>query len=171
MIAFKSANRAGGAVTNFPPRSLRHTRADRPLPYAKQVEECGLHQVKGVRTLLLVGLVFVTGCATVLNGGPEPVRFETVPDSATVFVNGDRLGEAPVTGLLDPADNNIVRVVHEDCEPMTTALNSSTGVGWVAADILTGLLPVAVDAATGAWKGFEDTSPTLHLEGADCPAR
>lgn len=122
-----------------------------------------------LRVLLAVAVLSLTGCATVLNGGPEPVRFETVPDSATVYANGQRLGEAPVTGLLDPSDNNVVRIVHDGCEPLTTSLDTSTGAGWVAADILMGLLPVAVDAATGAWSSFEDTSPSFHLHGENCP--
>lgn len=127
-----------------------------------QLEVCRLIAVTALSLLL-------TGCATILNGGPEAVRFQTVPDSATVYANGQRLGEAPVTGLLDPSQNNIIRIVHEDCNPLTTSLNTSTGAGWVVADILTGLLPVAVDAATGAWSSFEDRSPTFHLDGEGCP--
>ena len=49
---------------------------------------------------------------------------------------------------------------HQDavCE-----LKASVGAGWVILDILGGLLPVIVDAATGAWKSLDAQTCNVSL--------
>jgi hypothetical protein len=49
-----------------------------------------------VRTFPLLLIVALAGCATILEGGEQPIRFNSTPPGATVQVLG-RFGETPAT--------------------------------------------------------------------------
>lgn len=115
------------------------------------------------RSFVIGLLVFCTGCATVLNGGTELVRFESVPDSAELYVNGDTRGETPTTVLLDPSKSYTITFRKQGCSNEVRSLSTHASAGWVAADIVLGLLPVAVDAATGAWSSFDNKDVVARL--------
>jgi hypothetical protein len=40
---------------------------------------------------------------------------------------------------------------HSGCEAKTFTLTNHVEVGWVILDVIFGLIPVIVDAATGSW--------------------
>src|SRR5690349_21019844 len=49
----------------------------------------------GVAALLAVGLLGLTGCATIVAGGPDVVLVDSKPDGATVTLDGYPVGKTP----------------------------------------------------------------------------
>ena len=52
----------------------------------------------------------------------------------------------------------------EGFKEKTILVNSKVGAVWVILDILGGLVPVIIDAATGAWFEFDPDMVTVTLE-------
>ncbi len=52
---------------------------------------------------------------------------------------------------LDPKNAKSITLRMEGCEDITVPLTRSTGAGWVILDILTGVVPIVIDAVTGKW--------------------
>ncbi len=52
----------------------------------------------------------------------------------------------------------------EGYKEASCTLMRSTGAGWVILDILGGLIPVAIDAATGSWNQTKGSSCSGKLE-------
>ena len=106
-----------------------------------------------MRTLLLALLVFpvALGCGALFNGGPAKVTFTSAPEQAEVWIDGTRRGTTPV--ILDLAKNQDYTVMfkkpgHGD---QVVALTKKVSGGYVVLDVLGGLIPVVIDAATGSW--------------------
>jgi len=49
-------------------------------------------------------------------------------------------------------------------ENRTVILNKSVGAGWIVLDVIFGLVPVIVDAATGDWYKLDQTHVTTAHE-------
>jgi glycerol-3-phosphate acyltransferase PlsY len=47
---------------------------------------------------------------------------------------------------------------------VTRVVNTKVGAGWVVLDVLGGLIPVIVDAATGDWKKLDQDAVNAVLE-------
>lgn len=93
----------------------------------------------------------VAGCGALFNGGPAKVTFTSSPEGAEVWINGMRRGTTPT--VLDLQKNQDYTVVfklpgHKD---VATTISKKVGAGYVVLDVLGGLLPVIIDAATGSW--------------------
>ena len=113
--------------------------------------------------IALATLVFL-GCASILSSGPTSLTFGSDPDGAQVLVNGEPLGVTPVELELQADEEYIVTFRREGCEDTVVPLETHVQAGWVVLDILTGLIGVAVDAATGEWRAFDDNNPFVRLE-------
>lgn len=122
------------------------------------------------KRIVVVGLVVgffgaLPACATIFNGGDQDLNFDSQPPEATVLVNGQAMGQTPVELDLDPSKSYTVTFRREGCEDITKQLTTHVGGGWVVLDIFAGLIGVAVDAATGNWKSFDDRQ---HYAELDC---
>ena len=82
---------------------------------------------------------------------PEKVGFSSDPDGAEVYVNGTLLGKTPFELNMKSNKTYTLEFRKEGFEPRNVVLNNSVGGGWVVLDILGGLIPVVIDAATGDW--------------------
>lgn len=105
-------------------------------------------------------LLSLSGCATILSGSSETIHFTSSPSGAEVYANGNYICTTPCSADLKKNDEYSVELVLEGY-PKTgrTRLTTSTGGGWIIADVLfSGLIGIVVDAATGSWNSFDQNS-------------
>lgn len=101
--------------------------------------------------LVALAALALAGCGALFNNGPELVTFTSQPDGASVYVNGTRRGTTPLTIPLAKNQDYTVSFRKEGHEEVVTTVNKQVGATWVILDVLGGLLPVIIDAATGSW--------------------
>lgn len=106
--------------------------------------------------VLLSGFSGALGCAAIFNGSTDSVTITSQPQGARVRVNGAPHGRTPVELVLPVGSTYYISVGLAGYEEVSRTVSSSVGGGWVVLDvILTGLLGVLIDAATGAWEGLD----------------
>jgi hypothetical protein len=100
---------------------------------------------------LALAAVVATGCGTVLGSRPAAVRLTSFPAGATVVVDGAAAGVTPTTVHVAPDRAHEIRLT---LGTQTASCDIKSGVigKWIALDIITGVLPLVVDAVTGAWR-------------------
>ena len=111
---------------------------------------------------LAVGAMFLSGCATIIEGGTQPVTFMSVPDVAAISISnraGEKVhtGTTPMTVTLKrgagyfKAESYTVKVSKEGYTPKDITVTGSVN-GWYVANILFGGLIglLIVDPITGA---------------------
>ena len=101
-----------------------------------------------------LALVLVSACATLFNADRDPVSFGSEPTGAEVWIDGTNRGRTPLTLELQPnREYQVVLKLHG--EERAFELTNSVGAGWIVLDVLGGLIPVIIDAATGEWKELD----------------
>lgn len=106
----------------------------------------------------------INGCATILAPSTHPLAISSEPDGAEVYLNGERVGVTPVRLDLKADKSYTIEYRKEGYETVTRVVNTKVGAGWVIADILFGLVPVIVDAATGKWNQLDQDAVDAQLE-------
>lgn len=105
----------------------------------------------------------IPGCGTLFNSGQKSVSMSSQPSQAEVFVDGSRMGETPITLELDNQSKHTVTFKKEGYQEVTCQIPTSVGAGYVVLDILGGLVPVIIDAATGKWKSLSKETCNVNL--------
>ncbi len=100
---------------------------------------------------LVVLLLGLNSCAALFASKTSAVPMQTTPSGAEVWLDGNKMGTTPVSLDLSNKKSHIITFKHEGFEDATYTINNSVGAGWVVLDILGGLVPVIIDAATGSW--------------------
>ena len=100
----------------------------------------------------------VSACGLIFTDTQTTVSFTSDPPGAEVTLDGAPVGRTPVQVMVSNRKDHQVTMQHEGGEPTTCMLGASLGAGWLVLDILFGLIPVIVDAATDGWT-------TLDQEG------
>lgn len=108
--------------------------------------------------------IYFTSCATIFKGTSEEVNFNSDPQRAKIWVNGNRLGETPITLKLESKKNYTIEFRKDGFKPVTKTITNHVGAGWIILDVLCGLVPVIVDAATGAWYSLDQKNVNAVLE-------
>ena len=98
--------------------------------------------------LLLFG---ASGCAAIFGSKQKDFSLSSAPQGAEVYLNGNRLGTTPVQVKLSNQANHTFVFRREGYCEATCTLSRGTDAGWVILDILAGLVPVVIDAATNSW--------------------
>ena len=109
-------------------------------------------------------IVLSTGCAAIFGSKQKDFDLQSTPAAADVFLNGNRVGTTPVTVKLSNQKEQTFVFKKEGYKDATCTLAKGTGAGWVVLDILGGLVPVVVDAATGSWSQTRGKSCSGNLE-------
>jgi hypothetical protein len=117
-----------------------------------------------VLVLMLFLTFLLTTCATLFKGSTETVAFSSDPTGAKVYVNGNLLGTTPVELELKSNKSYTIEFKKDGYETKTVVLNNSVGGGWIILDILGGLLPIVIDAATGNWYELDQEHVNAVLE-------
>jgi hypothetical protein len=106
---------------------------------------------KWITSLCIISLLSLSGCATLFKGTAEKVNMESSPVRADVYVNGQFMGKTPMQLNLAVKRSYAIEFRAEGYQPRVYHINNRVGAGWVILDVLLGLVPVIVDAATGSW--------------------
>jgi hypothetical protein len=100
-------------------------------------------------SFLLVFLL-VTSCATLFKGATDPINFGSNPVGAEVYVDGKLMGKTPLNLELTSKKTYAIDFKFEG-QTKTVNLTNKVGAGWIILDVVCGLIPIIVDAATGSW--------------------
>jgi hypothetical protein len=120
---------------------------------------------KLISCVVLFSLLFVlSSCATLFKGTSEEVRFGSEPQKAEVWINGTKMGETPLTLKLESKKTYDIEFKKEGFKPVIRRIINHVGAGWIVLDVLAGLVPVIVDAATGAWYSLDQKNVDAVLE-------
>ncbi|MBE0645538.1 MAG: PEGA domain-containing protein [Bacteroidetes bacterium] len=91
------------------------------------------------------------GCAAIFKGTSENMTLSSMPDGAQIYMNGQYIGVTPMRIRLKSKGEYTFEYRKEGHQKQVVYLSNSVGAGWIILDVLFGLLPVIVDAATNAW--------------------
>jgi hypothetical protein len=100
---------------------------------------------------LFGGVVLMTGCASVLGSKQADFSFNSNPQQAQVFVDSNPMGETPLKVKLSNTKAHTITFKKEGYKDTSCQLEKGTGAGWVILDVVTGLVPIIIDAATNDW--------------------
>ena len=107
-------------------------------------------------SLLLGGLLLsLSGCATVFRGEHRRLDLGSEPDGAGVYINGQYFGKTPLKLELRPNQPYTIEFKKDGYETEVRQIKNEIGVGWVVLDVVCGVIPVLVDALTGAWYNLD----------------
>jgi hypothetical protein len=124
-------------------------------------------QLRGARLVralaLLSTLVAASGCASVLGSKQADFQFNTNPQAAQVFVDGAPMGSTPLKVKLSNTKAHTITFKKEGYQDTSCQLDRGTSGGWVILDVLMGLVPVIIDAATNNWSQTKSHACTQTL--------
>ena len=120
---------------------------------------------KTVSVVVIISLIsLLSSCATIIKGNSENVNFNSDPQRAELWVNGHNMGQTPIELKLESKKTYTVEFRKEGFATVTKTITNHVGAGWVILDVIFGLVPVIVDAATGAWYSFDQKNINAILE-------
>jgi PEGA domain len=117
-----------------------------------------------VLPLSLILSMSLTGCASVFGSHEKQFDLSSQPADAEVFLDGNRLGTTPVKVKLSNHQSHTFTFRKAGYKDATCSLVKTTGAGWVILDILGGLIPVVIDAATNNWSQTQGKGCAGYME-------
>ena len=127
--------------------------------------------MKKIISMLLILCLFLltSSCATVFKGNSNKVNFNSNPQGAQIYVNGNYMGDTPIRIKLESNQNYNIEFKKEGYKTKTFNITNHVGVGWIVLDVILGLVPVIVDAATGSWYELDQKNVNAFLEKQQSP--
>ena len=120
---------------------------------------------KIITIALIISLFLLTSsCATLFKGTSSKLDLNSNPQGAQVYVNGNYMGDTPIRLKLESKNTYNIEFKKEGYETKTVNITNHVGAGWIVLDILAGLVPVIIDAATGAWYELDQKNVNAILE-------
>ena len=120
---------------------------------------------KAISITLAIALFLLTSsCATLFKGTSSRVDFSSDPQGAKIYANGNYMGDTPIRLKLESKRTYNIEFRKEGYQTKTFNITNHVGAGWVVLDILAGLVPVIIDAATGAWYELDQKTVNAILE-------
>ncbi len=113
---------------------------------------------------LIVSCFLFINCAAIFKGTSSKLDLSSEPDGASVYVNGNSWGKTPIKLKLESKKTYVLEFKKEGYETKTFNITNSVGAGWIILDILGGLFPIVIDAATGAWYDLDMDNINAILE-------
>ena len=114
--------------------------------------------------LLTCTAFIMNGCAIIFSGTNAGVKMDSSPDGVEVWVNGAKAGVTPCKVELKKNQEYSIEFKKEGYQTRSYRLTNSVGAGWIVLDILGGVVPIIIDAATGAWYGLSQDNINAVLE-------
>lgn len=99
----------------------------------------------------------LAGCETLFLPATQRVSVDSNPVEATVTINGANHGLTPITVELDNKRRHTITIQKEGFKTVSCVLHAKVKGSIVVLDVLGGLFPVLIDAATGGWKQLDKT--------------
>ena len=114
--------------------------------------------------VIVVFVLSLSGCAAIFKGNSSKIDTNSTPKGAQVYVYGNLMGETPIRLKLESKRSYAIEFRMEGYKSKTFNVTNHVGAGWIVLDILCGLVPVIVDAATGAWYDLDQKNINVILE-------
>ena len=125
---------------------------------------------KFTSTLLIVSLFLLTSsCATIFKGNSSKINFNSNPQGAQIYVNGNYMGDTPILLKIESKQTYNIEFKKEGYKTKAFNITNHVGVGWIVLDVIFGLVPVVVDAATGSWYELDQKIVNALLEKQQSP--
>jgi hypothetical protein len=118
-------------------------------------------------SIILIGIMGLSlcGCATIFKGDASDLYLNSEPSGARVSANGAEIcSTTPCYASLKSDQNWNITFEKDGYTDKTVLLKKRVNGLWVVLDVLCGLLPVIVDAATGSWNNFENPVIFIKME-------
>jgi hypothetical protein len=122
-----------------------------------------MRRIISIMLLICISVAF-SGCAAIFKGSNSNLNATSDPSGAKVYVNGELYGKTPINLRLKSSKTYTIEFKKEGYETVTRNISSSVGAGWIILDILGGLIPVIIDAATGSWYDLDQDHVNAILE-------
>lgn len=121
------------------------------------------------RTALVAAMTTaLTGCGVIFGGTTETIRIDSAPQGARIVAQPPvGTSTTPTSIELPRKDSYIVTATLDGYEPAELVIRRNMRGGILVLDILTGLIGVVVDAATGGWWNLSPDEATLVLVQRD----
>ena len=105
-------------------------------------------------TITLLSLIILSSCATIFKGNSRHVNLRSA-EAYKVYIDDKFVGKTPLKLNLENHKGYLV-VFKKNGKVVTTGkITKRISAGWVILDVITGLIPVVVDAVTGSWYYLE----------------
>ena len=121
----------------------------------------------------LVAALSLSGCGVILNGTRQDVIANSTPEAAKVTTTPSTAEfQTPIALKLERKKSYSIKFERDGYTPATVEIQNKLQPGILVLDIVFGLVPVIVDAATGAWYKLNPNSalvPLTRLAGANGP--
>ena len=114
-------------------------------------------------TLSISFVLFLAACGTIFLPATTDVSITSSPIEARVSINGLDYGLTPLTVDLSNSTTHGIQISKDGYETVSCILTARIKGSILVLDIVGGLLPVVVDAATGRWKALDETSCSVTL--------
>ena len=112
----------------------------------------------------LVAVFLFTGCATLFNNKTPSVDIGSDPADVEVYVDGHYFGTTPIAVDVSIRKEHVITFRKEGYKDKSFQVSRFVGLGWVVLDVLAGLVPIIVDAATGDWFMLETESVNVVMQ-------
>jgi PEGA domain len=119
-----------------------------------------------MKKILIVGLVcmlILNSCALIFSGESAAVNFNSNPQGVEIWIDGNKMGTTPTRLVLKKNKTYTVVFRGAGYKEQTYVINNRVGALWIVLDVLSGLVPLVIDAATGAWYEFDTTDVNVTL--------
>lgn len=119
-----------------------------------------------VKFVTIIVCLVLSGCATMISSGPEPVNVSSEPPDAEVVVEGRVVGKTPTSIQLDAADEGgkTITIRKNGYKTERHELDTSLEYPAIFWDVMLGGWPLLIDMSTGAWKKFNPNSVSIFLQ-------
>ena len=104
------------------------------------------------------------GCASILKGTSQDVFLVSEPSKAEIYIDGQLRGTTPLELELETDKTYVVEYRMDGYTTQIFNISNSIGAGWIILDVVCGLVPVVVDAVTGAWYSLDEDNISAVLE-------
>lgn len=121
------------------------------------------HGAPALAVVMACAIVF-NGCAAILKGKTASIPVKSSPDGAEIYLNGNRMGQTPTTIKVSAKQKHALELRKEGYETAKVNLGTHVQGGWIFLDLISGAIPVIVDAVTGSWKSLNDKKVEATLQ-------
>lgn len=119
-----------------------------------------------------VGAIFISGCATIIDGGSQDLHFYSYPEGAKVTLNGRPVGTTPVTVTRDRRRDDLrVEISKDGYRTHHGTLESDLNMVFLVNLVSGGAFGSTTDYATGAMWQYKPGSYRAELAPLEREAR
>ena len=117
-----------------------------------------------ILTAVAVSSIYLTGCASIVNGTHEKFVFDSKPTHAMISVDGNSTARTPAQVSLKRNSNHTVRISLPHYQAQTITLTQSVN-GWMFGNLLFGgLIGIVIDATDGAMYKLTPSQMNVYAE-------